>query len=119
MSQTPTESFSVTLQNRLGADSATPSPSRPLPSRPAPFGCQQCGTRWSGLRIEHCKACHETFTGTSAGDMHRTGKHGLREGSDRRRCLTPDEMREKGMTQNARGQWTTGQSDPRFAEEDR
>lgn len=70
--------------------------------------CRACGTSWTGLRIEHCDECHETFTGTTSGDMHRTGKHHLSSGPDRRRCLTRDEMRDKGMARNARGQWTTG-----------
>lgn len=75
----------------------------------------RCGAAWSGHRIEHCTACHETFTGTTSGDMHRTGKHHLSTGPDRRRCLTVDEMLVKGMTRNARGHWTTGASNPRWA----
>jgi len=57
-------------------------------------------------------SCHQTFTGTTAGDMHRTGDHAIFEGTDRRRCLTADEMREKGMAQNDRGVWTTGKLRP-------
>ena len=72
--------------------------------------CWKCSKTWTGKRIEHCTVCHETFTGSTAGDMHRTGDHAVFEGPDRRRCLTADEMREKGMAQNARSQWTTGQS---------
>ena len=70
----------------------------------------KCGAEWTGKRLEHCTAtgCHQTFTGTTAGDMHRVGKHDVSEGPDRRRCLTPDEMREKGMTQNKHGHWTSG-----------
>lgn len=71
-----------------------------------------CGATWTGYRIEHCTACHETFTGTTAGDKHRTGQHHLSTGPDRRRCLTVEEMREKGMAQNARGQWTNGGTSP-------
>ena len=70
--------------------------------------CPPCGTTWTGHRIEHCTVCHETFTGTSAGDKHRTGGHAVFVGPERRRCLTPDEMRDKGMSQNERGQWTLG-----------
>lgn len=75
--------------------------------------CKNCDATWTGTRIEHCTAtgCHQTFTGSSAGDMHRVGDHGIWEGPDRRRCLTPAEMTEKGMTQNGRGQWTSGKSD--------
>lgn len=64
------------------------------------------------MRIEHCAACHQTFTGTSSGDRHRTGDHAISLGPKRRRCLTPEEMRAKGMTQNARGQWTNGGTSP-------
>lgn len=74
--------------------------------------CRKCGTTWAGLRIEHCTECHETFTGTSSGDRHRVGDHATFTGPDRRRCLTPDEMRDKGMAQNARGQWTNGGTSP-------
>ncbi|AKO60228.2 hypothetical protein MRAK_42 [Propionibacterium phage MrAK] len=40
--------------------------------------------------------------------MHRTGDHGVKEGPDRRRCLTVDEMEAKGMTRNRHGYWTQG-----------
>lgn len=73
--------------------------------------CHKCDATWTGLRIEHCPSCHATFTGSTSGDMHRTGDHAINEGPDRRRCLTADEMTEKGMTQNGRGQWTSGKSD--------
>lgn len=73
--------------------------------------CRKCDATWTGLRIEHCTVCHETFTGATAGDMHRTGDHAINEGPDRRRCLTTAEMIDKGMAQNDRGQWTTGRSD--------
>lgn len=71
-----------------------------------------CGTTWTGLRIEHCPECHETFTGTTSGDRHRVGDHALTTGPDRRRCLTAEEMRGRGMTQNARDQWTNGGTSP-------
>ncbi len=74
-------------------------------------GCR-CGAVWTGLRIEHCTECHETFTGTTAGDRHRVGDHAIFTGPKRRRCLTPEEMRERGMTQNKRGQWTNGGTSP-------
>ena len=72
----------------------------------------RCGATWTGLRIEHCMACHQSFTGTTAGDRHRVGDHNTYVGPDRRRCLTPDEMREKGMAQNARGVWGNGGTSP-------
>lgn len=74
--------------------------------------CGRCPATWTGLRIEHCPECHETFTGTGAGDKHRTGDHATYSGPDRRRCRTADEMRTKGMSQNARGQWTLGGESP-------
>lgn len=73
-----------------------------------------CGARWTGLRMEHCRACHATFSGTTAGDMHRVGDHAVFTGPTRRRCLTPAEMLEKGMESriNAHGTeiWTTGRA---------
>lgn len=60
-----------------------------------------CGKSWTGMRAEHCPACHETFNGTRAGDMHRVGD--FNDGS--RRCLTPEEMLGKGLVLNARGLW--------------
>lgn len=74
-------------------------------------GCR-CGATWTGLRIEHCTECHETFTGTSSGDKHRVGDHAIFTGPTRRRCLSADEMRDKGMAQNKRGQWTNGGTSP-------
>ena len=72
--------------------------------------CGKCQAKWTGLRIEHCTICHETFTGSTAGDMHRTGDHAINEGPDRRRCLSMYEMYEKGMARNDRGVWTTGRN---------
>lgn len=66
--------------------------------------CGRCGATWSGYKPEHCQMCHETFSGTRSGDKHRVGRYEPME----RRCLTPDEMRDKGMRQNSAGIWTTG-----------
>ncbi|MBX7472723.1 hypothetical protein K1Y80_42585 [Streptomyces sp. MAG02] len=66
--------------------------------------CHTCG-HTDGNRTQHCVACHQSFNSTTAGDMHRVGDHGTRQGPNRRRCLTPDEMRHKGMTQNPQGVW--------------
>lgn len=71
-----------------------------------------CGARWTGLRIEHCTECHETFSGSTSGDRHRIGEHHITHGPDRRRCRTPEEMRKLGMEQNSRGQWTNGGTSP-------
>jgi hypothetical protein len=53
----------------------------------------KCDAKWSGLRVEHCPACHETFTGTEAGDAHRIVQREDAEGNEYRRCLTANEMR--------------------------
>lgn len=37
------------------------------------FGCGRCPERWSGRKTSHCGGCHETFSGPSAFDQHRTG----------------------------------------------
>ena len=68
--------------------------------------CHTCG-RTDGNRTQHCVSCHQSFNSTTAGDTHRVGDHGTRQGPNRRRCLTPDEMRHKGMTQNPQGVWMT------------
>lgn len=61
----------------------------------------RCGKTVHG-RAEHCPACHETFTSTQAGDAHRTGP------MENRRCLTPDEMRnrpKRPLEQDQKGSW--------------
>jgi hypothetical protein len=57
----------------------------------------QCKKPAPGSRMEHCKKCHQTFSATESGDSHRIGEHGVKEGPDRRRCRTPEEMFEGGM----------------------
>jgi hypothetical protein len=47
--------------------------------------------------------CGEYFNSTKAFDRHRTGAYALAQ----RRCLSPDEMRAKGMAKNAAGFWVT------------
>ena len=66
--------------------------------------CRKCAAEYGG-RMQHCPACHQTFTGESAGEKHRTGKHGVTEGPHARRCLTVAEMLDAGMAQNTRGRW--------------
>lgn len=58
-----------------------------------------------GGKQELCPECGEVFTGTRAGDKHRTGKHHITSGPHRRRCLSVDEMLEKGMARNHLGIW--------------
>lgn len=69
-----------------------------------------CGKTITNRKAEHCPECHETFTRTKAGDKPRTGRHGVAEGPDRRRCMTTAELSAKGMTQNSKGYWTTGET---------
>nr|DAR86465.1 MAG TPA: alpha-aminoadipate carrier protein [Caudoviricetes sp.] len=76
------------------------------------WACRTCKKNITLSNYEHCPECHETFGGTRAGDMHRTGRHGVTEGPDRRRCLTPAEMKAKGMTQARAGVWGTGYATP-------
>jgi hypothetical protein len=49
-----------------------------------------------------CPTCKLYFNSTAAFDKHRTGK--FSKYLDRR-CLSQDEMKAKGMTQNAAGFW--------------
>lgn len=72
------------------------------------MGTCRCGADWGGRRLEHCTACHITFTSSAAGDMHRAGRYFPSE----RRCLSVDEMVAKGMKPNGRGYWTSGGSRP-------
>lgn len=73
--------------------------------------CRDCKKNITRSNYEHCPECHETFGGTTAGDMHHTGRHGVTSGPDRRRCLTPAGVSAKGMTQ-LEGVWGTGYNTP-------
>jgi len=53
-----------------------------------------------------CGACGEYFNSTYAFDLHRVGE--FRDGS--RRCLSVEEMRERGMVKNKLGFWISGVS---------
>ena len=57
----------------------------------------QCGKTWTGLRKEHCAACHETFAGTTVGNAHRRGEFGAD-----RRCINPADA---GLVQDGAGVW--------------
>jgi len=48
-----------------------------------------------------CTVCGEIFEKVNGFDKHRT------ENPENRRCLSPDEMREKGMVINSYGRWGT------------
>lgn len=69
------------------------------------FTHPKCGKSWTGLKLEHCPICCETFTNTPAGDAHRVGEFH----DNTRRCLTPEEMRsrlKRPLEQNEKGYWT-------------
>ena len=51
--------------------------------------------------MTQCSPCGEFFTGTTAFDRHRVGKHEPLA----RRCLTTSEMEAIGMYQDERGRW--------------
>lgn len=55
----------------------------------------KCDAKWKTLRAEHCTLCHQTFSGTTTGDAHRVGDHGVTKGPRRRRCLPPEEVKIK------------------------
>lgn len=57
------------------------------------------GVTLSGERNQ-CAGCDELFNSVSAFDLHRTGPYG-----GGRRCLSPEEMRAKGMGVNLAGFW--------------
>ena len=64
--------------------------------------CPRCQNRWTGFKTVHCTGCHQTFTGISAFDKHRTGSHtdsgelliDKTTGEPRgpRRCLPPGDV---------------------------
>lgn len=64
--------------------------------------------------LNYCRPCGNDFGSVTLFDAHRVGKHeythaeGLQRTpprSDGRRCLTVDEMHEKGWERNARERW--------------
>lgn len=93
------------------------------------FGCGQCDARWTGQNTAHCMAqgCHQTFTGITAFDAHRTGSHtesgerivdkGKTEPRGPRRCLLPADV---GLVDAERKYpcWGYPKGDSRFADED-
>jgi hypothetical protein len=52
-----------------------------------------------------CQGCFEYFNSTTAFDRHRVGNWMNR--GENRRCLTVEEMREKGFTLNKSNFWIT------------
>ena len=47
-----------------------------------------------------CGGCRQYFNSNTAFDKHRTGEHGVN-----RRCMTKEEMVDKGMSINPQGFW--------------
>ena len=54
-----------------------------------------------GSRRCQCAACGRYFKSDAGFDRHRVGP------VEQRRCLTPGEMRRRGMAENAQGLWIT------------
>jgi hypothetical protein len=54
------------------------------------------------MPVSSCIGCRQTFSSTSAFDLHRIGNFTRNQ----RRCLTPHEMSTRGMMRNDKGQWT-------------
>lgn len=63
--------------------------------------CPRCAAKWTGQNTCHCAACHITFSGYTAFDVHRSGSHARGE----RHCLT---MEKAGLVDAGRGYecWT-------------
>jgi hypothetical protein len=53
-----------------------------------------------GMARNQCGRCREYFNSNNAFELHRTGQHGID-----RRCRTPAEMIDRGMSVNAAGFW--------------
>lgn len=83
-----------------------------LAAPPNATTCARCQKWWGGLNTGHCTGCHQTFTGITAFDRHRTGSHAR----DTRTCLDPAEV---GLVESDRaypcwanpGNWTGPGSD--------
>jgi hypothetical protein len=63
--------------------------------------CRECGREWHGFSECHCMECHEHFKSVAAFDKHR-----VNDPVNGRRCLTPEEMRKRGMAASG-GKWVT------------
>lgn len=64
----------------------------------------KCGKTWTGNAAEHCPDCCQTFSSTTAGDVHRLGPRSKYPWS----CV-PDYMLScLGLWKNPRGVWGFG-----------
>lgn len=52
-----------------------------------------------------CIECDKAFRSVAGFDAHRTGEHGVNQGSNRRRCMTDAEMRAIGFVLT-NGKWS-------------
>lgn len=55
--------------------------SEKVPHEPRWITCR-CGAKWTALNAAHCGSCHQTFSGSSLFDLHRSvaGPHGTCRG---------------------------------------
>lgn len=67
------------------AEKSTEQTAMPIAAR-LPHHCSGCDARWNGFSTCHCAACHRMFTGLTAFDKHRGGKHA----DDTRHCVDPE-----------------------------
>lgn len=66
-----------------------------------PVSLCECGASLPlGSRICECAACHATFTGVTAFDAHRRGRHGID-----RHCAPPAQLLALGLRKNQMGRW--------------
>lgn len=49
-------------------------------------GTCRCGARWAGKAAAHCSACHQTFSGATMFDRHRSNV------GERGKCLAPGRL---------------------------
>ena len=63
--------------------------------------------RLTGARNQ-CQGCKQYFNSNYAFDQHRKGEHGID-----RRCRTPEEMLDRGMSLNHANFWITETQDAR------
>ena len=60
--------------------------------------CARCDNWWTGLQSCHCGACHRTFTGVYAFDIHRAGSHA----KGMRHCVDPATVDSSPLTSPGR-----------------
>ena len=74
--------------------------------------CPGCSTTWTGLRIAHCGACHQTFSCVAHFDSHRAPNRG--QGT----CKAPSSVLAKhghpAMRLNEHGVWVGAAEKPKF-----